>query len=344
MLELGLHRVHSDGALFTYVKNGKLQGLITTHSDDLIMAGNDSFEREVTNKLQEMFQFSKIEENAFKYCGCNIQTKENGSVELDQNDYIEKLRKIEILDGDDCVELSKLEIKSVIGKIGELLWISLMTRPDISFDVNVLSSEVASGTIATAKAVNRVVKKAKSCNNVLRFSRLGDLSEISVKVYADASYGNQLDKIRSTAGRVVLIENKTTGNVSVASWKTKKIGSVKSAETRALEEAIDDAVNIARLVDEIYTGKINLKEPGQIPVEAFTDSKSLWESLHNTRQCEEKLLRNSIAGIKELMELKMVKEVNWVPTQKQLADCMTKRGHKSDWLLSVAKNNRLNLH
>ena len=195
--------------------------------------------------------------------------------------------------------------------------------------VNVLSSEVASGTIATAKAVNRVVKKAKSCNNVLRFSRLGDLSEISVKVYADTSYGNQLDKIRSTAGRVVLIENKKTGNVSVASWKTKKIGrvcrSVKSAETRALEEAIDDVVNIARLVDEIYTGKINLKEPGQIPVEAFTDSKSLWESLHNTRQCEEKLLRNSISGIYELMELKMVKEVNWVPTQKQLADCMTKR-------------------
>ena len=127
LLELGLHRVHSDGALFTYVKNGKLQGLITTHSDDLIMAGNDSFEREVTNKLQEMFQFSKIEENAFKYCGCNIQTKENGSVELDHNDYIEKLEEMEIPDGDDCVELSKLEIKSVRGKIGELLWISLMT-------------------------------------------------------------------------------------------------------------------------------------------------------------------------------------------------------------------------
>ena len=255
--------MHSDGALFTYVKNGKLQGLITTHSDDLIMAGNDTFEREVTNKLQEMFQFSKIEENAFKYCGCNIQTKENGSVELDQNDYIEKLEEMEIPDGDDCVELSKLEIKSVRGKIGELLWISLMTRPDISFDVNVLSSEVASGTIATAKAVNRVVKKAKSCNNVLRFSRLGNLSEISVKVYADTSYGNQLDKIRSTAGRVVLIENKKTGNVSVASWKTKKIGrvcrSVRSAETRALEEAIDDAVNIARLVDEIYTGKLTLR-------------------------------------------------------------------------------------
>jgi hypothetical protein len=99
------------------------------------------------------------------------------------------------------------------------------------------------------------VKKAKSCKNVLRFSRLGDLSDISVRVYEDASYGNQSDKVRSTAGRVILLENRKSGVVNVASWKTKKIGrvcrSVKSAETRALEEAIGDGVNIARLIAEV---------------------------------------------------------------------------------------------
>ena len=91
----------------------------------------------------------------------------------------------------------------------------------------------------------------------------------------------------------------------------------------------------------ICNGTINLKEPAQIPVEAYTDSKSLWESLHNTRQCEEKILRNSIAGIKELIELKMIKEVNWVPTQNQLADCMTKQGKNSNWLMRVSSHNNL---
>ena len=225
------------------------------------------------------------------------------------------------------------------------MWISLMTRPDLSFDVNLLSSEVARGTIATIKTVNRVIRKAKSSKSILRFSKLGRMADISVKVYADASYGNQGDKIRSTAGRVILIENKKTGKVSVASWKTKKIGrvcrSVKSAETRALEEALDDGVDIARLIAEVYTGEMNLKAPNQIPVEAFTDSKSLWESLHNTRQCEEKLLRNSIAGMKELMGSKMVENISWVPTSKQLADCMTKSRTDSEWLLNVASRNRL---
>ena len=107
--------------------------------------------------------------------------------------------------------------------------------------------------------------------------------------------GIQFDKIRSTAGRVILIQNKKNGKVNVSSWTTKKISrvcrSVKSAETRALEEAIDDVVNVASLIVEVYTGQVNLKNPEQIPVEAFTDSKSLCESLHNTRQCLEKLLR-----------------------------------------------------
>ena len=117
--------------------------------------------------------------------------------------------------------------------------------------------------------------------------------------------------------------------------------SVKSAETRALEDGLDEGIHTARVISEIYSGQIDLKNPRQIPVIAKTDSKSLWESLHNTRQCEEKLLRNTIAAIKELTQLGMVSTVDWVSTDNQLADCMTKKNKKADWLLSVARTNKL---
>ena len=78
--------------------------------------------------------------------------------------------------------------------------------------------------------------------------------------------------------------------------------SVKTAETSALGDGLYEAIHTARIMSEIYSGEIDLKKPNQIPVSAKTDSKSLWESLHNSRQCEEKLLRNTIAGIKELAE------------------------------------------
>ena len=138
----------------------------------------------------------------------------------------------------------------------------MLTRPDLSFDVNILSSQVTEATVEIAKNINKLIRKAKTTRNVLKFTKLGDASKLSVKVYADASFCNQDGKTRSTEGRVVLICNEETGLVNVAAWKTKKIArvcrSVKSAETRALEEAVDDAVNTARLVKEIYSGKINL--------------------------------------------------------------------------------------
>ena len=222
-----------------------------------------------------------------------------------------------------------------------------MTRPDLAFDINRISTEVPNATVETVKVMNSIIKKAKHKKEILTFTKLGDISELIVKVYTDASFMNQDDKIKSTEGRVVLIENPKLSRMSVVSWKAKKIGricrSVKSAETRSLEDGLDEAVNIARIISEVYSGKIDLKHPNQIPVVAKIDNKSLWENLYNTRQCEEKLLRNTVAGIKELMDLGIVKAVDWVPTDLQLADCLTKKGtdKKADWLMRVARTNRL---
>ena len=93
------------------------------------------------------------------------------------------------------------------------------------------------------------------------------------------------------------------------------------------------------MVAEIYNGNQDLKDPKQIHVEAFTDNKSLWENLNNTRQCEEKLLRNSIALIKEMVEKKEVEKVHWVETDRMLADVLTKKGGNSSWIRSVLSDN-----
>ena len=344
---LGMHQVHADGTLFTYVKEGKLHGMIVSHVDDLLIMGDERFEEEVEKKLPDAFQFSKMETKSFKYCGCQITMEENGDIILDQIQYVDLLEEIEKKYGEEDRKLNAAETKVLRGKIGEVLWLSLMTRPDIAFDVNRIASEVSAATVSTLKDMNKVIKKAKGKKQVIRFTKLGKLEDLVVKVYTDASYNNQDERTRSTEGKVVLVENPNTGLANVVSWKVKKIArvcrSVKSAETRALEDGLDDAVHTARLIHETYKGAINLRKPEQLPVVALTDSKSLWESIHNSRQCEEKLLRNTIAGIKEMLELKMVNSVSWVSTVDQLADCLTKKGtiYSSDWLLGVASSNIL---
>ena len=345
--KLGLHKVHADGALFTFVKDGLFRGFVACHVDDLLMGGDKIFEEQVELKLLQAFQYSKVEKDNFKYCGTRIRTLENGDIQLDQNEYIESIAEMDKTEGDSGRKLNSYEQKQLRGKIGEVLWLSLMTRPDLSFDVNKLASEVPEATVDSVKFMNSVIRKAKRSPHVLNFTRLGNLEDMSVKLYTDASFKNQIDGIRSTEGKVILIENKKTGVANVVSWKTKKIPricrSAKAAETRALDDGIDDAINIARIIREIFTGSIDLKEPNQIPVYALIDSKSVWENLHSTKQCEEKLLRNTIASLKELLDLGYVKSIDWVSTELQLADCLTKLGSesKSRRLMAIFSDNRI---
>ena len=144
-----------------------------------------------------------------------------------------------------------------------------MTRPDLSYDVNVLSSQVSKATVSTIMELNKLVIKVKKCKqNYLRFTKLGNISELTVKVYADANFGNRDEGTRSTEGRIVLLQSAENTVVNISGWKTKKIScvcrSVKAAETRALENAIDEAVNTARVIKEIYSGQINSRNPEQI--------------------------------------------------------------------------------
>lgn len=220
-----------------------------------------------------------------------------------------------------------------------------MTRPDLSFDVNHLSSNIINATIKELKDAKRLVEKAKLEPVTLNFTSLGPKEHLRIKLYTDASFNNQSGKLKSTEGRVLVLENSKSSKCNVFSWKTKKISriccSVKGAETRALENGLDEAVHFARMVNEIFEGEINLKQPSQIEVNALTDNKGLWENLNNTRQCDEKLLRNSVALIKQMVENKEVNKIDWVETTSMLADTLTKKGGNGSWLKDVISRNVL---
>ena len=343
---LGLKEVSGDPGLFTMHKAGKLVGIICLHVDDLFMAGNVFFNSSVVQKLLKIFKFSKIEKIKFKYLGCEIERLQNGDITLNQNDYIDKIEEVEVPTKRNNCKVTETERKTIRRVVGELLWVSLMTRPDLSFEVNKLSSNILSATIKEVKDAKRLVEKAKHERITLNFTRLGPKDDLRIKLFTDASFNNQNGKLKSTEGRVLVLENKKSSKCNIFSWKTKKISricrSVKAAETRALESGLDEAVHFARMLHEIYEGEVNLKYPKQVEVNALTDNKGLWENLNNTRQCDEKLLRNSIALIKQMVESKEVNRIDWVETNDMLADSLTKIGGNGWWIKDVISKNDLN--
>ena len=140
-----------------------------------------------------------------------------------------------------------------------------MTRPDLSFEVNRLSGNVRNATIKDLMDAKLLVEKARSNPVKLNFTKLGNKEDLEVKIYTDASFNNQDNKVRSTEGRILLHGNKKSSKVNAFSWKTKKIArvcrSVKGAETRALESGLDEAVHYARMLKEILDGEVDLKHP-----------------------------------------------------------------------------------
>jgi hypothetical protein len=333
---LELKQVSGDPAMFTFHQDGKLVGIVCIHVDDLLMMGNTYFHQLVPQNLFKLFKFSKVEKRKFKYLGCQIEKCQNGDITLNQNEYIENIQEVHCPSGRNNYPVKENERKEIRRVVGELLWVSLMTRPDLSFEVNYLSSNISTAKIKDLKCAKRLVEKAKHEPVTLSFTRLGRSEKMRLKVYCDASFNNQEEKIRSTEGRVLLLENEDSDKVNLFSWKTKKISricrSVKGAETRALENGLDETIHFARMFQEIYEGKVNLKAPNQISVTAVTDNKSLWENLNNTRQCDQKLLRNAIALLTEMVDRSEVESVDWVQTNEMLADTLTKEGGNASWI------------
>ena len=106
--------------------------------------------------------------------------------------------------------------------------------------------------------------------------------------------------MKSVEGRIIVVEH-LQGHRSVISAKSSTISkvckSVKTAETRALENGMEKAIGIARMIGEIKIGK---KYRGSqsiptLPIHCITDSKTLHESIYSTKQIQEVSITNLIA-------------------------------------------------
>ena len=316
--------------------------MILLHVDDFMVAGNDVFLKLVEKKLKKRFTFGKIECRNFKFTGLSIRDTEEG-IMVDQNEYIQSLKPIKIDKlANKNEKLPKEKFSEYRALTGQLSWAAELTRPDISFDTRELSTKNKEATYEDLKCANKVLKKAQLEKDVtLKFSKLGHLSDLKIVAYTDSSYRNAEDRDKSVGGRLVVLANKD-GKANPIAWKSKTIQqvckSVKSAETRSLERGMEDAIYLARMVQEIHTGVVSEK---QIPVEMKIDSKTLYDSLNSSRQVDEKTIRHLVSWIKQQKENNTVRSIDWVSSEKQLADVFTKKNAKTDQILSIVTDGNL---
>ena len=52
---------------YRHDKNGDVDEMISSHLDDFILAGSDAFLEEITGKIAEKLEISKLEDNEFRF-------------------------------------------------------------------------------------------------------------------------------------------------------------------------------------------------------------------------------------------------------------------------------------
>ena len=118
------------------------------------------------------------------------------------------------------------------------------------------------------------------------------------------------------------------------------VHSIFGAETLSCIDGTGAAIYIRQLISEILFRDAKAQT---IPITVLTDSKQLYDSTNSTSQCSDKRLVLDIAELQETIQSGEVKALQWIPTNKMLADILTKKGVCDSALADTLETGYFNL-
>ena len=325
LMNQGCKQLLTDPSAFCYYENDVLSGVFLMHVDDFLWGGTKHFEEHVINKIRNKFQISQQSSRAFKYIGMELEQDDEG-IRINQNLYSESIKPISIkVDRHKDCFVDKEEYDHLRTLIGQLNWLCINTRPDIAYDVLELSCDLKKPKVSNLIKANKVLKKVKlnQCN--LYFPKLGNLNNINIITYSDASHANLPDGTSSAGGFIIFLQGEN-GNSCPIYWESKKIKrivrSTLAAETLASSESIETSYYVKNLLIGILNKTENYKD---FHIIAHVDNKSLYENVYSTKKVEEKRLRIDLGMITQHIDQGYL-TMKWVETAHQISDSLTKTG------------------
>ena len=173
----------------------------------------------------------------------------------------------------------------------------------------------------------------------MKYPNMGNVEDWVLIGFGDAGIKSMPDKMTSIGGLVVLIYNRVTHATAVLSWRSKKlrrkVTSSLAGECYAMIGIIGELAYTKAVLAQIYGTRMQ-----SIPTIVVTDCKNLEESVHSSSLVEDRWLITDIAAIKEALETKEVTEIRRVPSEKMIANCLTKAGASGAELMTILRTGR----
>jgi hypothetical protein len=283
---IGLTQCESDPCLFFKITpDGTLHALI--YVDDIVTGGPDKlldwFHVQLSNK------YRVVREDLNWVLGIEVTHPTQDTLKISQGAFVRSLLQKYKMDDCNAVrtpmeegsKLSKaeqpqtqaeaLEMKQYPYRalIGSLLYLSVCTRPDISFAVGVLARFCENPGLPHWHAAKRVLRYLKGTEDAgIIYGR----STHNVFGYSDADFGGELDKRRSTSAYAFLMHG------GVVAWRSKlqdcTAGSTVEAEYVALAQATREALFLTKLLTDFQVTDTK-------PVIIYEDNNGAIQLAHN---------------------------------------------------------------
>ena len=129
--KMGMKQSKLDPCVYYYFKDGKPDGVIAVHVDDLLMAGSEHFQKKVLEPLRKAYPFKKwksLYKHSEEFCGKVIKQTEDYSVEISQEEYVTKEMKPVMIPRERRrqreSQLQDQEVKQLQGITGSVNWVA----------------------------------------------------------------------------------------------------------------------------------------------------------------------------------------------------------------------------
>ena len=324
----GFIPINADSSVFINPTSGTIVAL---YVDDVQITGpSKQAIQTVKNALNKEFRMTDLGPCAF-YLGMTItRDRPNRILRLGQAGYVEKMLRTASMweckpvatpmettshpqPAEEGYTASHELLKAYQSAVGSLMYAMLGTRPDLAYSVSVLSRYASNPAVAHWAAVKRVFRYLRATVN-LQLTFQGRIEPLNG--FTDSDWAGDSTR-RSTSGYVFSIGS------GIISWSSKRQATVAlstcEAEYIGMTEASKEAIWLRRLLAQLHPSS---KEPQAVII--YGDNQGAIALAKNPEfHARTKHIDIRQHYVREQVENGSV-ELQYVPTDKQVADGLTK--------------------
>ena len=324
--------------------------------DDILFGGSEQFLTAIMEPLRAKFPFKHWKVGEGEFLGKKLVQQESGEIRVCQQDYANMVECIPLTKerrGETDSEITESERKAMRGALGELTWLVVCSRPDLSAACSLLQQKVTRAVGSDLVEVNKLIATARDFSAAeIRIQPI-PLSDIEMCAWSDASWANATKK-KSQGGFVIAASSRRlrTGEwdtISLLRWKSfkqeRQVASTLGAEMLSLSRTVAETKWMRSMWMEAVNAQYSLESDStwtsRMPLTICLDSKPVFDHLHGQAlTVRDKRLAIEMLLVKKEIARENV-EIRWLPTYQMLADGLTKMNAPASLLRKVMREGKM---